>query len=334
MSYEKVREAALARAAGDSSGAWRLADALVAEIPERQHGKAVTAANGRDVTTVIADIVADLDRTGVETPAGGGYTVAGLRELRLVALGWPRLQRQPEAAFRTHQEVGTTDERARAILRALCQAARSQRYSWPGKKLGIDRDTWNLAINGVIRKVGAGNRYPVSANDVRIALERKTNVPPKGNGAIPVTRETAIAAVEAMDEDTKIAVVQAIVSSAPSTSEVAISTHEALNDRADADRMDYELQVIAQGGRIPSQGEVNAGVGEHPLDGVLERSETIQDAEKLFRAGRRRIQEGVDKLADLPSPPTEDEARYLARLAGEVITDVTATLQVLLAVRP
>jgi hypothetical protein len=178
MGYEQIKDAAQRRAEGESTGAWKLADALVAEIPEREHGKAITAGNGSDVATIMADIAAELIEAEIETPAGAAYTVASLRELRLVALGWPQGERMLQAAFRTHQETGSSDLWKRGVLRALCDAARTEDYSYP-ETSAIDEGAWAKAIVGVQRKIKAGNRYPVSANDLRVALKRKANVPPR-----------------------------------------------------------------------------------------------------------------------------------------------------------
>jgi hypothetical protein len=59
---------------GDSTGAWSLADALVAELPGRESGQAMTG-NGSDATTVSLAAIADrLTEDGIETPAGGTYS--------------------------------------------------------------------------------------------------------------------------------------------------------------------------------------------------------------------------------------------------------------------
>ena len=176
MTYDSVRRAAEVRMGGDSQGAWTLADALLAEVPQRATGQAATAGNGSDVTTVslLEDIADRLDADGIETPQGNPYSLVTLRELRLAAMAWPPAERHTMAAFRTHQEVGK-DPRNRAVLAALCQAVASQ--SWDEVPDEVDPEAWSRAILSVRRKANAGNRYPVSVNDWRTALKKRTNLP-------------------------------------------------------------------------------------------------------------------------------------------------------------
>jgi hypothetical protein len=175
MTYTTIKTAAETRMGGDSTGAWALADALAADLPARKGGQAETA-NGHDgITVSLADYAERLDADGIETPAGNAYSIDVLRQLRLVALGWPTTVRQREAAFRTHQEAGTADERKRDLLRALCIAARTE--VWDVLPEDVDPDAWATAARSVRRKVESGTRYPVSANDLRLVLRRRINVP-------------------------------------------------------------------------------------------------------------------------------------------------------------
>lgn len=192
MTYTRIREAAEMRQGGDSSGAWMLADALLIELPTRM---GPTPESSSDVATRLAQIADALDADGIETPSGNPYTPATLRELRLVAQGWPKAARMREAAFRTHQEAGTADEWKREVLRVLCLAARSRDWEQPPMNHGaIDDAAWDAAIAGVRRKTEAGTRYPVAANDLRAALRRKINTPP------PVLDEAHATIADAYDE--------------------------------------------------------------------------------------------------------------------------------------
>lgn len=194
MTYERIKEAAQKRDASDSTGAWKLADELLVEIPDQGRGGDRTGVEqSNDVVTLLADIAAELESAGIETPAGAVYSVEVLRQLRLVATGWRKSERHPEAAFRTHQETGSSDEWKRGVLRALCEAARSGDFSYP-ESAAIDETAWASAIIGVRRKVQKGTRYSVSANDLRAALKRKTNVPPRE----PSPRGTSV--IDAIEE--------------------------------------------------------------------------------------------------------------------------------------
>lgn len=183
---------------GDSTGAWLLADALVKEVPAEVSGKRNDLEPSSDVTTRLAQIADRLAEDGIETPAGGTYTAASLRDLRLTAMGWPTATRLREAAFRTHQEAGTTDEGRREVLRVLCLAARNLDWSKPPMNhRDVDEAEWQLAMASIQRKVHSGMRYPVSANDYRRALNRRPNVPPSST---PEDQATVIDAIEGLQK--------------------------------------------------------------------------------------------------------------------------------------
>jgi hypothetical protein len=198
MEYERIREAAEARMGGESTGAWKLADALAAEIPEQKTGPK-TDGLSNDLITKLQEIAARLLEDGIETPAGGSYTAEVLRQLRLVALAWPKAERHREAAFRTHQEVGASDPWKREVFAAICNAARSGDFSPPKLSEGeVDDEAWLRASTSIAKKRERDNRYPVSANDVRVAFKRKTNVPSR-NRPEPA-KATPMDAIEAMQE--------------------------------------------------------------------------------------------------------------------------------------
>lgn len=71
------------RSTAEATGAWRLADALAAEIPAREPGQGVTG-NRSDVATVsrLAEIADRLAEDGIETPSAATRT-------RQPREGWP-----------------------------------------------------------------------------------------------------------------------------------------------------------------------------------------------------------------------------------------------------
>lgn len=194
MTYKQVKTAAELRSGGDSTGAWALADALLAEVPNEGSGARNDLSPSSDIATRLSTIAVQLEADGIDTPSGNPYSVQTLRELRLVAMGWPPEQRFPEAAFRTHQEAGTVSEWKREVLRVLCLAARNADWEQPPMNSGeMSADAWNASIVGIQRKVASGTRFPVAANDLRLALQNKVNVPPKD---IDEANATVLDAVE------------------------------------------------------------------------------------------------------------------------------------------
>lgn len=194
MTYDNIRTAAEKRQSGESTGAWALADALLDEVPADQLGRNQYTEGSGDVPTTLATIAARLTDDGIETPNGNPYEVDSLRVLRLVAMGWPKPLRLREAAFRTHQEAGSSNEHKREALRVLCIAARTGDYSLPPMNHGeLEPASWQLAVASIQRKVASGMRYPVSANDLRIARQVKTNVPERSEKGT-----TVLDAIESM----------------------------------------------------------------------------------------------------------------------------------------
>jgi len=185
MSYEQIREAAERRHHDDSSTTWKLADAILGEVPEIGSGNAPS--RGR-LADALESLALKLEDDGVRTPNGDIYTAKALDHLRDTALWWrPGTTRHPEAAFRTHQEAGSPTTPGGIMLHALCAYARGERVKRP--QLGVigtgkdrrepDQEAWERAIAGVKRKRGLSRtpRYLVAANDLRYALQRLGNIP-------------------------------------------------------------------------------------------------------------------------------------------------------------
>jgi hypothetical protein len=201
MAFDRIVKAAQQRMGGESTGAWKLAEALAADIPAQAKGgdrKSESANQGSDVAALLREAADRLLEEGVETPAGEPYTPASLKDLRMVAVAWSPEDRFEEAAFRTHQEAGK-DERKRQVLAVLCEAARTGDLGLPELEDGeIDEIAWMKATASIARKRERGSRYPVSANDFRIALKRKKNTPARD--ATDPGEATAIDAIEAMQD--------------------------------------------------------------------------------------------------------------------------------------
>lgn len=149
-----------------SRDTWTLADALVADIPGNNDGETV----GERLTRIVA---AARERELV-TPNGDLYTEGALWMLRKTALAWPVEERHPEAAYRTHLEARGTDSRGRVVLAALCAYARNDTAPCPK---GVNAQAFLAARRRVAAKAARGRRFPVSANDLRLALGNAENVP-------------------------------------------------------------------------------------------------------------------------------------------------------------
>jgi hypothetical protein len=192
---DPVLEAAASREAGDSVGAWKLADALATAIPADRDNSHRHSSDGTGMTIPeqLAEYETNLASEGIETPAGGAYTVFSLRDLRDVAMRWPADKRYPQAAFRTHQEAGSPGSEADVALKALCKYAAGGAKRKPSE---IDSAAWAKAIEQVDKLLARKARYAVSANTLRTAAQRKINTPPRNDAPVePVVAESTPKAV-------------------------------------------------------------------------------------------------------------------------------------------
>lgn len=222
MSYRTIA-AAEALLTSSNRDTWSLADAVLADIPERpmtrRSAASREAANESDVLDALADVVSELASAGVATPNGDPYTVPALRMLRQTAMAWPPAERHDEAAYRTHQEAH--GDKARTALAGLCAVARHEAVDMPE---GLDEVSWYDAVARVQAKLGKrARRFPVAANDVRVAMARRPNTPPHGTtttellalisdmGAGARTFTKTLAASEAgLRDDERTVIVEAI----------------------------------------------------------------------------------------------------------------------------
>jgi hypothetical protein len=190
---DAVLDAAAAREAGDSVGAWKLADALASSIPRETGGRPGTSSDG---TGSIPDRLAEYEQLlrneGIVTPAGGPYTVFSLRDLRDVAIRWSSAKRYPQAAFRTHQEAGSPGSEADVALKALCKYAAGGVKRKPSD---LDSAAWVEAIEVVDRLLKRKAKYPVSANALRLAVGRKKNTPEREPENFPVPEPVTVSAM-------------------------------------------------------------------------------------------------------------------------------------------
>lgn len=151
-----------------SDGKWRLADAVLHDTKQQTTDTEVLA-----VLKNIADALAD---AGIATPSGDPYVVSSLVALRRTALAWPPADRHDLAAIRTHQEAGLPGSLGRLALAALAQVAAGETVECP---TGIDEDAWAAAVARVTKRLAARRRprYLIAANDVRVAIQRRPNIP-------------------------------------------------------------------------------------------------------------------------------------------------------------
>jgi hypothetical protein len=154
----------------------------------------------------LAQLTDQLTADGVQTPMGEPYTVDALANLRDTAMAWPMNARHDEAAYRTHQEAGSPSTDRGKVLAVLCAVARGERVRRPN---AADPDNWGVAVERVQTKLARPRvpRFPIAANDLRVATNRTPNVPgPSRNphGAPPATPEQ-VAAVLADPEQREAA---------------------------------------------------------------------------------------------------------------------------------
>jgi hypothetical protein len=194
---DPVLEAAAYREAGDSAGAWKLAGALLEAIPagEGKGGDRKSPGSKGAASPLLIDKLSSyadkLAEENIQTPAGGPYSVSTLDDLRDVAMAWPADKRYPQAAFRTHMEVGAPfvdapspfAVKANAALKALCTYAAGGAKRKPTE---LDSGDWAAAIAVVDTLVKRKAKYTVSANALRLAVGRKRNTPDRDDVLRPV----------------------------------------------------------------------------------------------------------------------------------------------------
>lgn len=162
----RAAEALLSAASG---GAWALADAVAEDTKDRQ--------TDTEVEDILELIVEALGERGVVTPNGEPYLMPALVTMRRTSLAWPADERHQVAAYRTHQEAGARGSVGRAALKALAAVAAGEVVECPAD---VDPEAWAGARARVEKRLaGRRPRYLVAANDLRVAIQRVVNVPPR-----------------------------------------------------------------------------------------------------------------------------------------------------------
>jgi hypothetical protein len=191
--YDQVAEAAKRLVTDDTKDTWALADAVLAHVPDGTGGKGF-AYDPREggVREALAELAEQMQADGVATPNGDPYTTSALDHLRETAMAWPKAERHNEAAYRTHQEAGSPKTMGGKALATLCAVARGEDVTRPRSILAAE---WKTVCDRITaRRKG----WPVAANDVRIALQRKPNVPGPSR---QITTEDVKDAIEAGEVD-------------------------------------------------------------------------------------------------------------------------------------
>lgn len=179
MTEYKTVGAAEALLASSTKNMWELADAVLGDVPAESHGgdrKSNHPRGGFDIESQLHDIAERLGDLGVTAPNGEPYTTITLTHYRETAMAWPADERHAEAAYRTHQEAGGRESPGRVALAGLCAVARGDTVRCP---VDFDKTSWASACARIRDRLnGRRLRYAVTANDVRVALARRPNVPP------------------------------------------------------------------------------------------------------------------------------------------------------------
>ena len=304
--YDKVREAALGRDQSDTSKSWALADAVLAMIPPEQAGRPPAPGESPAPRQVISDRLATLaDRLyddGNVQPNWGTYTANTLKEMRETAMAWPKSDRHTEAAFRTHQEAGAKNGNGRQILTALCSVARGEKVARPllvdnkGSEI-CTAEVWTEVRRAITKR--KGTTYPVSANDVRLLLNRKPNVP------TPNPTPTTTSAASSSGTSTATTTSTASTPSTPNT-QTPEQGQQAASDGAPTHNAG-DAQRAATGGSVhddPERAEGHhrrlercPGPRRRGLGGVAQRSRGDRGRPERHRHphGREALRRGLSK---------------------------------------
>lgn len=154
---------------------WSIADAIVADIPDETPGsyQVATHVANWSIPQRLAMLADHLESHGLFNSRDEPYTAESLRHLRNTAIAWPEGTRHPHASFRTHQEASRPQSRGGIALAALSAVARGETVTCPD---GFDPDAFDKASARVMEARG---RFAVSANALRVAMERRANVSPQ-----------------------------------------------------------------------------------------------------------------------------------------------------------
>lgn len=330
--YDKVAAAAQRLVTDDTKDTWALADAVLAHVPEQPSGQRndlLLASGGGSVPERLATLVEALKLDGVTTPTGDPYSVSALAHLRDTAMTWPGDTRHPEAAYRTHQEAGSPNTEGGRVLAALAVVARGEGTFKPR---GLDKDAWEAACKRVAdRRKG----FPVAANDVRVALQRKTNLPGRKlttadvKAAIAAGNVEPSAVVEALPEKVvvdefrqrrQIKHRQQVVEATEGMTDAEVADSDealdALTDAADGIRGNAaEMEAAATGGVVAARLErANTPL----LSALMFARKGMDDTERLLvldRIGNLRHVLDLLEIAATGSEFSESDQEFLGSLS-------------------
>lgn len=290
MTYHVIVAAAQQRAIGESRGAWRLADALLEHLPN----------NTRDTTMHLSVLAGRLEADGVETPAGAPYNTEALARLRDMSIRWPERDRRSQAAFRTHQEAGPRNSIASAALAALCDYAATGR---PIRPSGIRVDDWSSAMDLVDKR--RESRYPVTANALRLAIGRRTNIPAAGSD-----RQKAEAAIQALEPEDRAHLIEEAVRTDPAVARAA---------RRSLDEHDRDLDTRP----APTVHEADdITKWNHEVAGIVVRLGTIRADVERARTDAARLGIEQGRLVEL----LDEAARQLTATIFGAVPDTIGDL--------
>lgn len=155
---------------------WGMSDAVLADVPAE--------VDDEELERRLTRISHELDARQITTPNGDRYTPPSLKRMRRTAIAWAPAFRYDEAAYRTHQEAGAAGTDGAIVLGALVGVARGEDVECPAD---VDLDQWEAAKARVFKRVNGKRRprFTVTANDVRIAMNRSMNIPMPRASMIP-----------------------------------------------------------------------------------------------------------------------------------------------------
>jgi len=155
---------------------WGMSDAVLADVP--------ADVDDEELERRLTRISHELDARQITTPNGDRYTPPALKRMRRTAIAWAAAFRYDEAAYRTHQEAGAAGTDGAVVLGALVGVARGEDVECPPD---VEIDQWEAAKARVLKRVHGKRRprFTVTANDVRIAMNRSMNIPMPRASMIP-----------------------------------------------------------------------------------------------------------------------------------------------------
>jgi hypothetical protein len=304
---DAVLDAAATREAGDSGGAWRLADALLTEIPANPGGKGVQS-GGPGTPELLADYATRLTTEGIHTPGGGPYSASTLDDLRDAAMAWPPNERYQQAAYRTHRQAGRPGSEGDVALKALTRYAEGGVKRRPSE---IDPDAWAKAIPMVDRLLGRKAKYPVSANALRTALGQKNNTHTPET-AVPTPEPVNVDAVRNLPPKERAALVAELAADPVTRQDTETAVRDVRNK--ELEKTYQEFHEKHAGKRKPRTGGPDDGpqrvIGEQSRFGFNMLLET-----EPMKASLPKL---IKLITDDRDLITDDDVEYLQEWSAEI----------------